>query len=317
MEAARRLSAGAIVAFATETVYGLGADTFNVAAIERIYALKGRPARNPLIAHVAGTAEARRVAAVWDERCDRLAARFWPGPLTIVVPRSADVPDRATAGWPTIAIRAPAHPVAQRLLQAFGGPISAPSANRSGHVSPTTARHVAEDFPDAADLYVLDGGSCAVGIESTVVDLSGAPARVLRPGSVPASALAEILGEVATPDLTAQAAGPGTEPRHYAPGAAAELVCTASLPGRLSKLREPAVVLCLDRGSVEAPHLAIVMPSSPRAYAARLYDALREADACGRSRIVIEDVPLDISETEGLWSAIRDRLRRATRRSEE
>ena len=196
-QAAHMLGDGQVVAFATETVYGLGAGTFQSVALERIYQLKGRPQRNPLIAHVLDQSQAARVVAQWDERCRRLAEQFWPGPLTIVAPRGADVPDPATAGWSTIAVRAPSHPLARRLLSAFGGPISAPSANRSGHVSPTTAQHVADDFDDADDLMILDGGACGIGIESTVVDLSGAVAQMLRPGAISIEQLRELLGEVA------------------------------------------------------------------------------------------------------------------------
>ncbi|MHC4413952.1 MAG: L-threonylcarbamoyladenylate synthase [Planctomycetota bacterium] len=307
-EAVRVLRDGLVVAFPTETVYGLGADTFNVRALERVYELKGRPARNPLIAHVAGREQARRVVARWDERCDDLAARFWPGPLTLVLPRGADVPERATAGWPTIAVRAPAHPVARRLLGAFCGSISAPSANRSGHVSPTTARHVADDFADAAKLVILEGGACAIGIESTVVDLSGDVPQVLRPGAVTVDELREAVGEVALTEIATQAASPGTAGKHYAPNTAAELVPGASLRGRLDAIREPAVVLCFQGTHVPAPHRSIVMPAGPQAYAARLYDALREADGMDAGRIVIEEP----AGRTGLWLAIRDRLWRAT-----
>jgi L-threonylcarbamoyladenylate synthase len=306
-EAAARLRDGHVVAFPTETVYGLGADTFSAAAIERVYALKGRPLDNPLIAHVLDEPQARAVVAGWDGSCARLARRFWPGPLTLVLPRAPDVPEAATAGWPTIAVRAPDHAVARALLAAFGGSISAPSANRSGHVSPTTARHVADDFADAADLLILDGGPCAVGVESTVLDLSGAVPCVLRPGAVTLEALRDELGEVAVGDMAQQAASPGTTMRHYAPRAPAELVPAAELAERLRALRGPAVVLCFESGAVGAPHRAIVMPRSPEAYAARLYGALREADALRPQRIIIEQPPIN----GGMWLAVHDRLLRA------
>jgi L-threonylcarbamoyladenylate synthase len=218
------------------------------------------------------------------------------------------VPEQATAGWPTIAVRAPAHPVARALLAAFGGSISAPSANRSGHVSPTTARHVADDFDAAADLLILDGGPCAVGIESTVLDLSGRMPTVLRPGAVSVEALRRELGEIAIGDIAFQAASPGTTLRHYAPRTDAELVGARDLGDRLRALSEPAVVLCFDDSVVGAPHHAIVMPRAPEAYAARLYEALREADALRPGRIVIEPPP----SGEGMWPAVLDRLRRAT-----
>jgi L-threonylcarbamoyladenylate synthase len=306
--AAARLHDGGVVAFPTETVYGLGADTFNPSAIERVFALKGRPLDNPLIAHVRDAEQARTVVAGWDERCTRLTERCWPGPLTMVLPRGERVPDQATAGWPTIAVRAPAHPVAQALLAAFGGPISAPSANRSGHVSPTTARHVAGDFAEAEDLLVLDGGACAVGIESTVLDLSGDPPTVLRPGAVPVDALGEVLGEVGVGDIALQAASPGTSLRHYAPHAPTELVDGGALAARLDALAAPAVVLCLSAAAVGPPHRAIVMPDRAEAYAARLYWALREADAQHPQRILVEQPPA----TDGLWLAVHDRLRRAS-----
>ncbi len=309
--AARRLREGGVVAFPTETVYGLGADTFNERALEEVYELKGRPPHNPLIAHVEGAPGARRVVAAWDERCERLARRFWPGPLTLVVPRAARVPSRATAGLATIAVRAPAHPVAQALLAAFGGPISAPSANRSGCVSPTTAQHVAEDFSEAADLLIIDGGPCPVGIESTVLDLSGPVPRVLRPGAVTVEQLREALGaDVAAVPVTEQAASPGTSPWHYAPRTPALLCATREIPRRLEALREPAAVLAWSGLPVAPPHRPIAMPRDPRGYAARLYGALREADSSGASVILIEEPPPE----EGLWAAVRDRLARATQR---
>ena len=306
--AADRLRAGEPVAFPTETVYGLGADTFSEAAIKRVYALKGRPADNPLIAHVLDADQARRVAAVWEDRCELLARSCWPGPLTIVVPKAVDVPEIATAGWPSIAVRATAHPVARRLLKAFGGPISAPSANRSGGVSPTTAGHVADDFADHADLLVLDGGPCALGIESTVVDLTGDVARLLRPGSVGIEHLRALLGDVAAPDSVAQAPSPGTTLLHYAPRTPTVIIDAAALAGRLAEAPAPATVLCFDAADVPPPHRAIAMPSTPQAYAARLYAALREADRARPERIMVVSPP----SVEGLWKAVHDRLRRAT-----
>ncbi|MHC4965553.1 MAG: L-threonylcarbamoyladenylate synthase [Planctomycetota bacterium] len=306
-EAAARLRDGRVVAFPTETVYGLGADTFRVDAIDRVYALKGRPLDNPLIAHVLDEEQACTVGA-WDDRCSSLARELWPGPLTLVLPRAAAVPSEATAGWPTIAVRAPAHPVARALLSAFGGSISAPSANRSGHVSPTTATHVADDFSDDEDLLILDGGPCAVGIESTVLDLTGSMPTVLRPGAVSVETLRERLGDVAVGDIAHQAASPGTTLRHYAPETITELVAPDDLGPRLAALRRPAVVLCFDEGVVAAPHQAIVMPRAPEAYAARLYGALREADARRPARIIVEQPPTG----GGMWLAVHDRLRRAT-----
>jgi L-threonylcarbamoyladenylate synthase len=289
----------------------LGGDTFNLAAIRRIYELKGRPGDNPLIAHVLDAGWLDRLVDRWDDRCEALAARFWPGPLTIVVTKSTQVLDEATAGLPTIAVRSPAHEVARRLLQAFGGPISAPSANRSGRVSPSRAEHVAADFIDVDDLLILDAGPTSVGIESTVVDLSGNVSRVLRPGSITRQQLESVLGPIETPWIEAQASAPGTSLRHYAPRKPAELMSGSELPARLSTLRDPAAVLCFDARDVPAPHRALVMPRQADAYAAALYTALREADSLAVTRILIESPPY----RSGVWSAIVDRLRRATTQS--
>lgn len=307
-QAALQLRQGEVVAFPTETVYGLGGDTFNRKAIRRIYALKGRPGDNPLIAHVLDARLLDRLVERWDDRSQALADRFWPGPLTIVVKKSASVPDEATAGLPTIAVRCPAHEVARALLQSFGGPISAPSANRSGRVSPTRAEHVATDFIDVDDLLILDAGPSRVGIESTVIDLSGAKPRVLRPGSITREQLETIVGTVESPWIDSQASAPGTNLKHYAPRKPAELVSAAALPSRLAALREPAAVLCFDARAAPAPHRALVMPRQAEPYAAALYTALREADSLAVARILIEAPPY----RSGVWSAVHDRLRRAT-----
>jgi L-threonylcarbamoyladenylate synthase len=315
-EAARRLRAGGVVAFPTETVYGLGADTFNEDAIAEVYRLKDRPFDNPLIAHVEGVAAARELAAAgaWDSRCDTLAERFWPGPLTIVVAKSSAVPALTTAGYSTIALRCPAHPVARALLAAYGGAISAPSANRSGHVSPTAAEHVAHDFAQAgtdAGMLILDGGPCAVGIESTVLDLSGTSPRILRPGAVTSEALGEALGvKVVAASAREQLASPGTSPAHYAPRTPAELVESERLESRLAALDEPAAVLVHHHRAIAPPHHAIELPDDDVRYAAQLYAALRQADTFGAARLLIEK-PRGEGE---LWDAIRDRLCRAAAR---
>ncbi len=302
-DAARRLRSGQVVAFPTETVYGLGADTFNPSALETVYRLKGRPPDNPLIAHVDSTDQAQHVVGQWDDRCERLVARFWPGPLTLVLPKIDRVPAQATAGRETIGVRAPAHPVAMALLARFGGPISAPSANRSGHLSPTTAAHVAEAFADEPDLIVLDGGRCELGLESTVLDVTtpSGPARLLRPGSVSVEDLREVLGEIDCSTV-------GPSPPGYAPSTPAELVGADDLDERLRQGTDQFVVICFDPARVPSPHQTIAMPSSAQAYAARLYESLREADAAGAGRIIIEEPP----RSDGLWATIRDRLRRAT-----
>jgi len=306
LEAARRLRAGEPVAFPTETVYGLGAGTFDPAGLERIFTLKGRPDDNPLIAHVRDAAEAARVAEGWDERAARLAERCWPGPLTLVLPRAEGVPPRATAGWPTIAVRAPKHPVARALLEAYGEPISAPSANRSGRVSPTRPEHVVADY-EGVELLVLDGGPCAIGIESTVLDLTADPAVVLRPGAVSLEVLRDLLGDVDVARFSAQAASPGTARRHYAPRTTAVLVERAALAERLAGAA-PVAVLRQPGVPVPAPHRAVEMPEDAAGYAARLYDALREADELGVEEILV----VEPAGRDGLWLAVWDRLLRAT-----
>jgi L-threonylcarbamoyladenylate synthase len=310
-EAARRLREATVVAFPTETVYGLGADTLNSIALHEVYELKRRPAHNPLIAHVADRGQAREIVETWDKRCDRLVDRFWPGPLTLVLPKGRDVPDGATAGLPTIAVRAPRHPVARALIEAFGSPVSAPSANRSGHVSPTTARHVADEFADIADLLILDGGPSEIGLESTVLDLTASPPRILRRGAVTMAALRETLGEIEDASEAHRAAMSDQTARHYAPHTPAELVDSESLRSRLAALEESAAVLCFDTSAVGAPHRTIEMPADAKAYAARMYEALREADAMGCRRIVIERP----GGAGDLWRVITDRLSRASQRS--
>jgi L-threonylcarbamoyladenylate synthase len=308
--AAETLRSGGLVGFPTETVYGLGADALNPAVVARVFALKGRPATNPLIVHVADEAMARSVASAWPEEARRLGAAFWPGPLTIVVPRGALVPEAVTAGGPTVAVRVPNHSVALALLRAFGGPIVGPSANPSGRVSPTTALHVRDSFPG---LLVLDGGPCAAGIESTVVEVSP-HVRVLRPGILTADALGAALGQTVGYAPHESAGGPARSPgrheQHYAPRAPAVLIDIERLPPVLAGA-EAVVVLARSNVDVRPPHRLIRMPGAAAAYAAALYAALREADAQGPSLIAIERPPGDSAEPQ-LWLAVADRLRRAT-----
>ncbi len=309
--AAQILLDGGVVAFPTETVYGLGADTLNPQALERVYQLKGRPFDNPLIAHVLGSQTSRQLVRQWDDRCEALTERFWPGPLTLVVAKADKVPDRATAGFETIALRAPAHPVARALLQEFGGPISAPSANRSGHVSPTRAEHVADDFADVPALLILDGGPCDLGIESTVLDVSCDTPRILRPGSISASAIAAVMGtdvEVEAP--LSQTRSPGTSQRHYAPRTRTELVDAARLQERAAERATGAVILAIS--VIEPPQDDVIqMPNEANAYAAGLYDALRRADQCGASVILVENP----TGQGPIWEAVRNRLERAAVRA--
>jgi L-threonylcarbamoyladenylate synthase len=307
--AAQALRSGRAVAFPTETVYGLGALTLDPKGISEVYRLKWRPSNNPLIAHVLDGEAARALVDDWDPRCDELASRLWPGPLTLVVRKRPEVPLEAVGGRDTIAVRSPSHPVARRLLEELGGAaISAPSANRSGHVSPTVARHVAEDFAGEQDLIIIDGGRSEFGLESTVLDLSGRRPVLLRPGTVTLESLRSILGEVDAPTIAEQGASPGTAARHYAPRTPAARVATSGVAAALAKEQRPCAVLCFDPAQVPAPHTAIGMPRDARLYASALYDALRSADSLGCARILVEMPP----SSDGLWRAVVDRLTRAT-----
>ena len=296
-EAARLLAAGALVAFPTETVYGLGGDARSGAAVAAIYAAKGRPAFNPLIVHVEGVAAARRLA-VFDARAERLAAAFWPGPLTLVLPlrEGAGLAGAVTAGLDSVAIRVPAHPLAQALLKAFGGPLAAPSANPSGRVSPTTAAHVIEGLGGRI-AAVLDGGACRVGVESTIVGLADGP-RLLRPGGVPVEMIEDMLGEVlAAGSDAARPTAPGQLASHYAPAARVRLNAAAPEAGEVWI------------GFGPGPEgLTLSAAGNTDEAAARLFATLREADALAgpRGRIAVAPVP----ET-GLGRAVNDRLRRA------
>lgn len=306
--AADRLRAGELVAFPTETVYGLGADALNPEAVARVFACKGRPSHNPLIVHVASIEMARALAREWPARAQALARAFWPGPLTIVVPRASHVPDAVTAGGDTVALRQPAHAVAQALLDAFNGPMVGPSANRSGHVSPTTAAHVRAEFGEASPIPVdvLDGGPCAVGVESTVVVVDGANLRILRSGAIGARDIARALGirtsDVQSPsrgiiETTGPLASPGLLASHYAPRTRA--------------------ILCRRLSDVPAGALVVRLPRDPRGCALSLYRVLREADdrAQATSASLIAIIPPRAalsSNRDPLWMAIRDRLRRAT-----
>jgi L-threonylcarbamoyladenylate synthase len=303
-EACALLARGELVAFATETVYGLGADARRADAAARIYAAKGRPSANPLIVHVRDADDARRWCSGWDERADRLAARFWPGPLTLVLGRGHDIPAVVAGGGDTLALRAPSHPVAQALLLRFGGPIAAPSANRSLHVSPTTAAHVADDLGGRVAL-VLDGGPSPIGLESTVLALTGPRARLLRPGRVRVDAIEAELGPIEVVEAHASAhaaalAAPGQLARHYAPDRPARLVEADAIA------QAPSDVLVLTWSAPDGPG-RLRLPAESEGFEAALYARLREAETLGPRAIWIERPP------EGpAWTAVRDRLRRAT-----
>lgn len=315
---------GGVVAFPTETVYGLGADAFNERAVRWVFELKGRPAANPLIVHVAGEDVARQCTLEWPAEAHRLAKMFWPGPLTLVLPKSERIPGAVTAGGPTVAVRCPDHHLTLALLETFAGPLVGPSANPSGRVSPTTAAHVREAF-SGEDVYVLDGGPCRGGIESTVLTLAESPSRVLRPGLVSPEELEIVLGmpvemaahdELHAGDIAAPS--PGMMGVHYAPHAPAVLFEAGTWPEVLASVDGHVAVLAVSGLSVPQGHTVIEMPGSPEAYAARLYAALREADALKPALIAIERPPMSEAREapkneRAVWRAVMDRLRRATR----
>ena len=309
--AAAVVRAGGLVAFPTETVYGLGANALDPAAVARIFTAKGRPAANPLIVHVAEIADARTMVAAWSDLAQRLAERFWPGPLTLVLPKHSSVPDPVTAGGPTVALRIPAHPVALALLRACGLPLAAPSANRSTELSPTEAGHVLRGLADRIDL-LLDARPTMGGLESTVLDLTTTPPRLLRPGLVTITQLEALLGPIArAPSDPAQPVrSPGQMARHYAPQTLLEVVTHS---------RDRVEVLCGQGRRVgwlthhtsekidSANVLRILMPAEPVSYSAQLYAALHRLDDLGLHCIVVETPPSGDD-----WLAVHDRLRRAS-----
>ena len=316
--AATLIRAGRLVAFPTETVYGLGARADDPAAVRAIFVAKGRPPGNPLIAHVADAATARALSADWTEAAERLAAAFWPGPLTLVV-RKREGPGgivaEATASGPTAALRVPEHPVALALLRATGLPIAAPSANRSTAISPTTADHVIKSLGGRVEL-VLDGGPTGYGIESTIVDVSRTPAVLLRHGAIPLAAILALLplaaivdqGDLVVPEGE-RAAAPGSHARHYAPRARVALVPAPAVRAEVEALRARGRITgALERAPAsvtEGP--SEVLPDDPARYAAGLYAALHRLEDAACDEIVIAAVP-----EGGAWAAVRDRLRRAS-----
>jgi len=298
--AAKLIRAGELVAFPTETVYGVGANALDVTAVDRIYEAKGRPRTSPLIVHVASIAMARELVKEWPDRASLLAERFWPGPLTLVLPKSDRVPDRVTAGLDTVGIRMPDHPVALDLIRESGVPIAAPSANRFSELSPTTAAHAREALASSVAM-VLDAGPTQVGIESTVLSLAGPEAVLLRPGMISQAQIEEVIGPVhvfpaARPE--AAHASPGMHRKHYSPRTPLVMVTDGVLPeGRVAYLwfQTPA----LAAGGCQ-------MPLEPHAYAARLYRVLHELDSQGFDCIAVERPPLGM-----MWAGITDRLERA------
>ena len=294
-EAVRILREGGLVVFPTETVYGLGANALDANAVRKVYELKGRPPSSPLIVHVASVEQARELAAEWPPEAERLARGYWPGPLTLVVPKKAVIPDEVTAGLPTVGLRMPRHPVALELLRVAGVPIAAPSANRFTQLSPTTAEHVREAF-GAETPFLLDGGACEVGLESTVIAVTHGGLEVLRPG------MATVAGAVAggAVELEREAhSAPGQHRKHYSPKTRIVLVSKGHLPreGR-------GAYLWMNYNAAAA--IKVRMGREPGEYAAGLYEMLHRMDREGVDWIAVE-MPPDTEE----WTAVRDRLWRA------
>jgi L-threonylcarbamoyladenylate synthase len=303
--AAQILKRGGLVGFPTETVYGLGADASSRDAVSRLYAAKRRPADHPVIVHFADAAQAFAWATDIPGGAHKLAAAFWPGPLTLVLKRSPKAGDFVTGGQDTIGLRVPSHPVAQALLRAFGGGVAAPSANRFGELSPTTAAHVKRDLGTDAEL-VLDGGPSEVGIESSIVDLSAEGAVLLRPGRITRPELEKVLG---TPIREKGADAPrhsGGLERHYAPRTPAKLVPPHELDREIARGGDKVAVLAFSRPDERVDYW-LRMPREPGGYAHRLYAALRELDEANCESILIE-APPEAPE----WAGVRDRLARAT-----
>ena len=340
LHAAELIRTGRLVAFPTETVYGLGANALDAAAVERIYQAKGRPHSSPIIVHISNLEMLRLVVAEWPERAQRLTEVFWPGPLTLVLPKTTAVPGLVTAGLSTVGVRMPAHPIALELVSAAGVPVAAPSANRFTQVSPTTAEHVRQSLGDRVD-YILAGGPCRVGIESTVLTLSEEVPRILRPGGVSRVQIEALIGRVADsagesnnihynkicnlPPLKNQSLtdvkfstkfgvdssgvahlAPGQHPRHYSPRTRLILVEGGTVPEQgpgayLRIYEEP-------RGVVTE---VVAMPSDAEGYAAKLYLVLHALDARGYDWIAVESPPATVE-----WEAVRDRLCRAAYRGE-
>ncbi len=317
-DAAARLRIGELVAFPTETVYGLGANALDAEAVARIYVAKGRPSYNPVIVHVADVAAARRVVTTWPPMADQLARACWPGPLTMVLPKAPEVPDSVSAGLPLIGVRIPANPVALALLRAARIPVAAPSANKSNQLSPTSAAHVMAGLADV-DGIVLDGGPCRIGIESTVLDLSGTAPILLRPGGVPVAEIEAILGvavQRAAPiaEVSAPRRSPGSLDRHYSPRAPLRLVAAGdaiALATMVDSLRGDGLRIgVVTTSEFDLPFSGDVLvrplPSDPVAYASGLFACLHALDGDGVAAIVVEAVP-----AAGAWDAVRDRLQRA------
>lgn len=295
--AALALRSGGLVAFPTETVYGLGANALDPAAVRRIYQVKGRPATSPLIVHVDSVEMAKSVISEWPEPASRLAGRFWPGPLTLVLPKRPLVPAEVTAGLNTVGVRVPAHRLALELIRAAGVPLAAPSANLFTHISPTEAEHVRYGLGSAVEI-VLDAGPTQVGIESTVLSLVNGRARLLRPGMITQSQIEDLIGPIEVQQSeTGAHASPGLHPKHYSPST--RLVISANLP--------PGRGAYLWWKTKRAAAFPVRMPEDPGLYARALYSILHQLDREGLEYIAVEPLPDSIE-----WAGIRDRLTRAS-----
>jgi L-threonylcarbamoyladenylate synthase len=321
-QAAARLQAGELIAFPTETVYGLGANALDAQAVAKIYAAKGRPSFNPLIVHVADKAEARKLVSQWNERAEILADAFWPGPLTLVLPKAEAIPDIVSAGLDTVAIRVPAEPVAQQLLRQVQLPLAAPSANASGEVSPTRAAHVLTSLGE--ETWVLDGGECAVGIESTVVDVSKETPSILRPGMIGETEIRALIGPLTPPSAQGNSdkegstaidesprPSPGMLLRHYSPRARVHIfpnLTEAHFHAVLWGAGQKIGVVAFAPTRLEATR-EVILPMDAANYARQIYALLREFDEEGIDLILLEEVP-----PTPAWGAIQDRLLRASER---
>jgi len=313
-EAAAALHAGRLVAFPTETVYGLGGRALDPSSLAAIFRAKGRPTTHPLIAHVLDQDAARRLTAHWPARADALAARFWPGPLTLVLERDPSVPEALSGGKPTVAVRVPSHPVSRGLLAALGEPIAAPSANHYQSLSPTRAEHVQRSLGDRIAL-ILDGGPTPLGLESTVVDLTGPSPRLLRPGAIPPSELRLLLPDLAIdsapPARESDRHSPGQDPIHYAPRARLAVLSRAEAITRARGRSERTGLVLRGQPPTQPTGDAVVriLPDSPEDFGRELFAALHDLDAAGVALIAVE------APGEGeAWLAVRDRLERASRR---
>jgi L-threonylcarbamoyladenylate synthase len=294
------IRAGGLVAIPTETVYGLAADAKNVSAVEKIFALKGRPANHPLIVHIAGAGQLADWASVVPDTATQLAEAFWPGPLTLILKKRADVPDAVTGGQDTVGLRCPNSALALALLRAFGGGLAAPSANRFGHISPTSAQHVRDEFGLQAP-YILDGGECAVGIESTIVDLSGEYPRILREGQIRHAQLLPYVPALQSGESSASPRVSGSLAAHYAPRTPMQMRPRHAFT---DMAQADYAVLALD--TVPDGWRGICLPSNADEYARGLYAGLRQLDALSARLIVIEQTPESAE-----WLAVNDRIKRA------